>query len=200
MDDAYDAIAAWKQAGDPRATLDLSNLGITAIPELPPNVQSVDLSWNLLQNLDGLPTTKLRMLRASHNQLTSVPDFSLFDRLYWLDLQDNHLSTLGDRLPHSLERLDVSENLLTKLPTPLPPNLKVLFMNFNDISHIPTLPDTLTWLCWGGNPIDHNLPPFRHPTLDWIETYDSDLSWPLDGMPTHARMDGSSMAPDARTV
>lgn len=196
MEDPHRIIAAWQDAGDPRATLDLSNLGITSIPPLPDSVQSTDLSWNLLRDLQGLPAG-LRMLRASHNQLTSVPDLSQFEQLYWLDLQDNHLTTLGDRLPPALERMDVSENLLTKLPSPLPPNLKVLFMEYNDITRIPMLPDSLQWLCWGGNPIEQdNLPTFRLPTLDWVESYEGDLAWPLDGMPDYARpMAGSSMAP-----
>ena len=97
--------------------LDLSHLGLTELPPLPP----------------------LTVLRCSENHLTSLPP--LPDGLVELHCYNNHLSSLPT-LPSSLQLLSCSSNQMTFLPA-LPVSLTYLGCQFNQLTSLPPLPPFL---------------------------------------------------------
>ena len=93
-----------------RSTLDLSNLGLNTLPQLPNNLETLLCNDNNLSELPTLPDN-LERLYCQKNILTSLPP-----------------------IPNSLIILNCENNKLTSLP-PLPDTLVVLmFNNGNDIT------------------------------------------------------------------
>lgn len=86
--DATDRMLAAMETG----TLDLQNMALTSLPDLPPRLASLNVSGNPLGTLPPLPEGLAR-----------------------LDARDCQLGELHG-LPASLTRLDVSRNRLTQLP------------------------------------------------------------------------------------
>ena len=83
--------------------LDLRNLGLTSLPDLPDNIQRLDYSFNKLTSLPILPKY-LRQLFCNNNNLISLPN----------------------NLPHNLQLLNCCFNQLTKLPN-LSTKLQLLY-------------------------------------------------------------------------
>ncbi len=141
--------------------LELANLMLTSLPELPAGLEKLDVSGNQLCSLPVLPAG-LEKLDVSGNQLCSLPVLptgleELDVRRNWLDslpvLPDglkhlyvckNHLCSLPV-LPASLEKLDVSRNRLCSLPV-LPAGLVMLDVSNNQLSGLPALPAGLVTL------------------------------------------------------
>jgi internalin A len=106
------------------AELDLSGLGLTA---LPPEIGSL---------------TSLRKLDLSGNRLTALPpEIGGLTRLQSLSLSDNRLTALPPEIGGlaSLQSLDLRGNRLTVLPPELwrLPNLVSLNISFNPLPEIP---------------------------------------------------------------
>ena len=98
--------------------LNLANLGLTELPELP---------------------SGLTELHCYHNQLLSLPD-TLPATLQFLYYNSNRLTTLSDTLPATLQFLYCNSNRLTTLPDTLPTGLRVFYCSHNQLT---TLPETL---------------------------------------------------------
>jgi hypothetical protein len=128
MEQANHKIKLWKN-GNPQDKLDLSNLGLTSLPELPDNLEILNCGYNKLTNLQHLPDTLLE-LYCSMNKLTSLPT-----------------------LPKGLQKLVCYENQLTRLPD-LPDTLVFLNFETNRITSLPTLPNNLEHLVCHNNPIN----------------------------------------------
>jgi len=111
-------------------TLDISNKGITSLPDLTrfKNLKALNCSDNQLTSLPTLPQN-LEILYCYYNQLTLLPT-----------------------LPQNLKALYCSYNQLTSLPT-LPQNLKALNCSHNQLTSLPTLPQNLEILNCYYNPI-----------------------------------------------
>ncbi|EHJ4094816.1 hypothetical protein J1C05_004531 [Escherichia fergusonii] len=138
--------------------LNLDNLGLSSLPELPDSLTVLFARNNQLTTLPELPDS-LTVLFASNNQLTTLPELpdsltvlfasnnqlttlqELPDSLKHLDVSNNQLTTLPE-LPDSLTKLDVSNNKLTNLPE-LPPSLTSLEVNYNYLADLPPLPASL---------------------------------------------------------
>jgi internalin A len=129
------------------AELDLSGLGLTA---LPPEIGSLtslrklDLSGNRLTALPpeigGL--TRLQSLSLSDNRLTALPpEIGGLTSLQSLNLSGNRLTALPPEIGGlaSLQSLDLRGNRLTVLPPELwrLPNLVSLNISFNPLPEIP---------------------------------------------------------------
>ncbi|MEN3262309.1 NEL-type E3 ubiquitin ligase domain-containing protein [Sodalis endosymbiont of Spalangia cameroni] len=148
--------------------LDLTSLSLTSLPEkLPPNITSLQISYNQLtqlpqnlplkideldasnNSLSSLPKKlppQLALLNISYNSLTSLPK-DLTPSLKVLDVSNNQLTRLPETLPPELCSLIASENRLTNLPKKLPPALRSLIVNDNQLKQLPaSLPSTLTKL------------------------------------------------------
>ncbi|MGR6442572.1 hypothetical protein ACU5VG_12995 [Escherichia coli] len=106
--------------------LELANLMLTSLPELPAGLEKLDVSGNQLCSLPVLPAG-LEKLDVSGNQLCSLPV-----------------------LPTGLEELYVRRNLLDSLPV-LPDGLKKLDVSRNRLCSLPVLPAGLKHLNVGGN-------------------------------------------------
>ncbi|WP_180492289.1 NEL-type E3 ubiquitin ligase domain-containing protein, partial [Escherichia fergusonii] len=146
--------------------LNLDNLGLSSLPELPDSLTVLFARNNQLTTLPELPDS-LTVLFASNNQLTTLPELpdsltvlfasnnqlttlqELSDSLKHFDVSNNQLTTLPE-LPDSLTKLDVSNNQLTTLPE-LPDSLTVLFASNNQLTTLPELPDSLTVLFASNN-------------------------------------------------
>ena len=90
----------------PGGILDLSDLGLEALPNLPPGVKVLRCSDNRLTQLPRLPSG-LRSLECSHNRLTQLPE--LPSTLVRLWCAENELTTLPE-LPDRLNGILVSGN------------------------------------------------------------------------------------------
>ena len=121
--------------------LELANLMLTSLPELPAGLEKLDVSGNQLCSLPVLPTG-LEELYVRRNLLDSLP--VLPDGLKKLDVSRNRLCSLPV-LPASLEKLDVSRNRLCSLPV-LPAGLVMLDVSNNQLSGLPALPAGLVTL------------------------------------------------------
>ncbi|XP_029178184.1 PH domain leucine-rich repeat-containing protein phosphatase 2 isoform X2 [Nylanderia fulva] len=115
------------------------------VEPVPINLEHLDVSYN---NLDALPewTTELpalRVLFASHNTLTALPDrlLSQPSRLEVLHLPHNRLQALPPpRRPLNIVHLTLQGNMLTTLPTSFFANtekMKVLNLSNNRLSELP---------------------------------------------------------------
>jgi len=117
VDDLY-VLKVFAVAGGSVSTLDLTEYGLTKVPE------SVDRLTNLKDLiLDG-------------NQLTQVPNFNL-PNLVGLDLDNNQLTQIPDFDLPTLEYLNIESNQLTQVPDFNLPNLKELCIDSNKLTQIP---------------------------------------------------------------
>ncbi|EGO9609702.1 hypothetical protein CV517_003027 [Escherichia coli] len=121
--------------------LELANLMLTSLPELPAGLEKLDVSGNQLCSLPVLPTG-LEELYVRRNLLDSLP--VLPAGLKHLYVCKNQLCSLPV-LPASLEKLDVSRNRLCSLPV-LPAGLVMLDVSNNQLSGLPALPAGLVTL------------------------------------------------------
>ncbi|WP_286338956.1 hypothetical protein [Escherichia sp. KS167_9B] len=120
--------------------LELANLMLTSLPELPAGLEKLDVSGNQLCSLPVLPTG-LKKLDVSRNRLCSLP--VLPAGLKHLNVGGNNLfMSTGLELPTGLEELDVRRNWLDSLPV-LPDGLKHLYVCKNHLCSLPVLPASL---------------------------------------------------------
>ena len=128
-------------------TLDLSNLGLMAVPAvvgLMTELMSLNLSLN---QLTALPKelgwlTNLTTLDLSENQLTTIPtELGNLKKLTQLDLSQNRLTTVPEKIGDCFELtlLSLYENQLTALPKELSKlqNLTTLFLSQNQLIAVP---------------------------------------------------------------
>ncbi len=119
---------------------------LRVLPELPRGLERLDCGQNRLRVLPILPQS-LTDLKCYSNELKELPE--LPQRLTELYCGSNILTTLPN-LPDTLEDLACSSNRLTELPE-LPDTLKNLVCVSNRLTEIPDLPQRLTELYCGGN-------------------------------------------------
>jgi len=89
-------------------TLDLSNLDLIELPELPKGLKYLYCEYNQLTKLPKLPE-ELVILYCHNNQLTKLPE--LPKGLKYLDCDGNKLTELPE-LPKGLKYLDCDGNKL----------------------------------------------------------------------------------------
>ncbi|EIZ9578152.1 E3 ubiquitin--protein ligase, partial [Shigella flexneri] len=103
------------------AELNLSELDLKTLPDLPPQITTLEIRKNQLTHLPDLPPM-LKVIHAQFNQLESLP--ALPETLEELNAGDNKIKELPF-LPENLTHLRVHNNRLHILPL-LPPELKLL--------------------------------------------------------------------------
>jgi len=111
--------------------------------EFAPSLQSLDLSHNLLKNIESLTSlSNLRHLNLSNNKLESLPAFDGLQSLTVLILKNNFLCDIRElsRLSN-LQKLDVSSNCL---------------VSFDSVKSLSVM-EELSWLSLIGNPITYAL-------------------------------------------
>jgi Leucine-rich repeat (LRR) protein len=131
-------IIDYKDEYNTTTILDLSNQGLTELPDLSMyiNLKILYCKFNNFTTLDNLPIN-LEYLVCSHNKLTSL-DF-LPPTLKKLDCRFNYITEL-DNLPSTLEELDCSFNKLTQLNN-MSANIKTVYLGGNPFTYdfMPTL-------------------------------------------------------------
>ncbi|EEG6729388.1 acetyltransferase [Salmonella enterica] len=132
--------------------LDLSELNLSSLPELPPLITTLLANDNHLSSLPELPES-LQILICSFNLLELLPP--LPGSLKKLICSSCNLKKLPS-LPDSLEELTCSWNPLEGLPL-LPMSLKYLTCTNNGFESLPALPESLLTLICSKNPLP-NLP------------------------------------------
>lgn len=130
--------------------LDLTFLGLTCLPELPPFITVLNVDANSLNELPALPKS-LTVLSVKKNKLTALP--RLPPHLVALDASANCLTrVLG--WPDSITCINISKNQLATLPA-LPGRLQSLCASQNQLTALPALPDSLSALLVDDNLLTH---------------------------------------------
>lgn len=150
------AFTQWVNAGR-TGPLNLSSLGLTELPPLPPDLTDLRCFDNALTELPPLPSG-LRVLDAAENRLTELPP--LPPTLMYLDVTGNCLTRLPDPLPAGLEQLYCSRNYLTDSGLPSegrwPPSLHTFHCVRNRLRECPNPPEhvvrRLVGACWTFRP------------------------------------------------
>ena len=162
-----------KQMSPKTMRLNLSNLNLTHIPNLPENLKELLCTDNRLTSLPELPDS-LVVLSCSNNQLTSLP--KLPAGLKVLNVEGNQLTYL-QQLPLTLETLFCGRNQISALPKlpltllelrcgynkieiipPLPPTIYFVYCDNNQLQKIPELPNSLYRFSFDNNPL---IEPFK---------------------------------------
>ncbi|MBF2042302.1 T3SS effector E3 ubiquitin ligase YopM, partial [Yersinia pestis] len=116
--------------------LELNNLGLSSLPELPPHLESLVASCNSLTELPELPQS-LKSLLVDNNNLKALSD--LPPLLEYLGVSNNQLEKLPELQNSSfLKIIDVDNNSLKKLPD-LPPSLEFIAAGNNQLEELPEL-------------------------------------------------------------
>ncbi|WP_233237375.1 NEL-type E3 ubiquitin ligase domain-containing protein [Bordetella sp. LUAb4] len=143
-------------------SLDLAHLGLDSIPPIPPSIDAVNLSGNMISDWSNMPST-LRALELRGHQGTWPLDVALPVELVELDLSESNLAdapaafleslyplpylvslSLRDtnisvlpRVANAVISLDISGNQFRALPTGLPPGLVFLYARGNPLEALP---------------------------------------------------------------
>ena len=127
------------------------------IPDLPPNLRTLEISKNRLREIPTLPQT-LQTIDLNNNRLQEIP--ALPPNLDRLEIHNNFLETLPAPLPKSLQKLSAKRNLLTTLPSFAETKVESVGISFNRLISLPTFPETLRKLGCSHNNITviENLP------------------------------------------
>ena len=121
---------------------------------LPPTIETLDVSCNELQVVKNLPNT-IKKLDLSHNNIRHL--YLLPTNLIEFKCTGNKTLTIF-HFPPNLQKIDVSLNMLTFIPE-LPPVLKKLNVDINKLIELPYLPPTLEILECRNNSKLTYLPP-----------------------------------------
>jgi hypothetical protein len=151
-------ITEWIENNDPTLPLDLSGFGLTQLPKIPLNCQSLDCSSNKLKVIDQ--TLYCRALDCGNNQLVTLPELPNCLDLYcsnnqltalpelskckYLICGDNKLTALPE-LPNCMNLACHDNDKLTVLPV-LPVCTSLNFCGTN-ISNLPDIPKGIYFYC-----------------------------------------------------
>jgi Leucine-rich repeat (LRR) protein len=113
---------------------------------LPPMLQYLDCSNNMLRELPTLPNTLITLI-CGVNQLTSLP--ILPESLRLVHCYMNRLTTLPE-LPNSLVHLSCYSNRLTSLPSLH--NVRELLCDNNRLTNLPEIGESFAYLLCQENP------------------------------------------------
>ncbi|HAU3361647.1 TPA: acetyltransferase [Salmonella enterica subsp. salamae] len=130
------------------STLDLSELNLSSLPDLPPLIKTLHVNDNHLSSLPDLPEL-LQILICSFNPLEQLPPLPY--SLKELTCSACHLKNLP-ALPNALEELSCSWNSLEELPV-LPVSMRYLTCTNNSLRSLPALPESLRTLICSDNPL-----------------------------------------------
>ena len=124
--------------------LDILDINITSLPELPSGLQELYCYDTLLTSLPKLPSG-LQVLYCSYTPLSSLPE--LPSGLQELNCSNTQLASLPE-LPSGLQILRCSNTRLTSLPN-LPSGLEYLDCANTHLTSLPELPSGLQYLDCG---------------------------------------------------
>ena len=158
----------------PTMPLDLSNIDLIELPDIPPNVRCLILSHNDIKSINNLPEgleefvcenspleeitlpSSLKKLTLVHNSVNTI-DVS-HTRCSSIVISRNELEYISE-IPKECSYLDLSYNKLSNVPS-LGDKLTYLDISNNNIQELPQLPNSILNLNVSDNKIDTliNLP------------------------------------------
>jgi hypothetical protein len=121
--------------------LDVSfNEELTALPQLPVSLKKLDIQHTIISELPSNLPPPLEYLKCSRIPLKILPNLpgSLLD----LYIDETQITTLP-QLPVSLKTLDIHKTPIRDLPSNLPPELKYLNCSHTPIKLLPNFPGSL---------------------------------------------------------
>jgi hypothetical protein len=134
---------------------------------LPHFLQTLDLSYNELENFDGSKFSQLRNLTLSHNNI-NVLKFP--PRVITVNANFNNIEELSD-FPLSLQSVELLDNKITQLPE-MNEDLEFINVSQNLIYEFPEFPNNLKTIC-----ISHNeIKEIDKPLPSSLQTFKSMLS------------------------
>lgn len=131
---AIERIKKWEADGNDWKVLDLSNLELEELPELPDNLIKLNCSRNRLTFFNTELPSELEYVDCSYNLMTAIPIMPINCR--YIDCSHNRIETIPE-LPMVCEYFDCSHNRLSVLPV-LPDSL--IYINFLD-NYMENTPD-----------------------------------------------------------
>jgi hypothetical protein len=130
----------WIEEGDVKKVLELNDLGLVNIPNLPKNVLNISLDGNKIEQIKNLPPN-LISLSLDNNKIQQIKN--LPPTLVKLSLNKNKIKTIMN-LPENLKLLSIESNTINRIHT-LPRGLEVLKISGNrGITSLTNLPNSLT--------------------------------------------------------
>ena len=142
-------IETWSKKGDTDAFLDLTLLGLTELPPIPPTVEAINISMNRFSILPALPDS-VKRLYCSYNFLTSID--VLPPNLEILYCDNNYICEISCQLPATVQLLYCKVNRLIRLPImDNSSNIDCIDCQYNKLTKIHALPDNLRTLLCGHN-------------------------------------------------
>lgn len=127
--------------------LAINNCGLSQIPILPPNLESLSISMNNISVIENLPSTLTTLFAGNNPNITQVS--SLPDSMTYLNLDNCNISIV-DSLPTYCPQIDMNNNQITSIPN-FPINMNWFYAENNNISSIPPFPSTMQYLNMNNN-------------------------------------------------
>lgn len=111
------------------------------IPELPDTIEYLELHIDETPKFRyPLPKNLKILILEGSNIDGTLPDLSYLKNLWFLNASRNKIGKIrSSTLPDSLMDIDIRNNLLTKLPNKLPKNLVILSCQDNNIEYLDNL-------------------------------------------------------------
>jgi hypothetical protein len=132
LQQATSIVTHWVRRNDPTQVLNLIDLGLTKLPDIPHNCQILFCGRNKLTSLPDLPNC--RFLCCDDNNLTSLPDLP---NCQTLNCYYNKLTSLPEL--QNCQFLNCNNNKLTCLPNLI--NCDYLACANNQLTVLPDLPN-----------------------------------------------------------
>jgi Leucine-rich repeat (LRR) protein len=147
-------LSCWGSCIDlPELPNGLKNLSINTdakvLPQLPPQLEVLDIAWSHITELPPALPALLRILNCDYSGISHI--IALPPALQTLHCDETALISLPT-LPSTLKRLSCAESRLESLPD-LPPQLEYLHCPCNNLTALPYLPASLKELTICGNKI-----------------------------------------------
>ncbi|HBA7002523.1 TPA: hypothetical protein J1184_002890 [Escherichia coli] len=166
-----------------RSMLNLSNLGLTSLPEnLPPHLIEFYCSKNVLTALPKVQPSKLMVLNCYDNCIIWLPELSTNLRV--INCSANFLQFLPPSMPQYLYKLSCAGNNIHSIPDEMLENLtrlKVFDCSSNDLISSPRLPPKLIIYYCGEN----NFKTVQVPQPQSLKVFDCNGNpWDKDNLPT----------------
>ena len=129
-------------------SLDLSELNLTEIPELPSIITAINISYNNLQSLPEIPKHIVRV-NASNNNIRHpvIPN-----HIVNINLSNNNISE-DFLIPDSLLAIYINNNNLKKVPA-LHNKFLAISVDNNELTEFPELPESIQQCSFKNNKIN----------------------------------------------
>lgn len=125
-------------------TLDISNLGLIELPNIPKTVKYLFCSCNKITKISLSYLKTLELLDCSTNKISEIED--LPESLIELLCKDNRLENINTiNNCNKLERLDCSNNKISSIPKIN--SLRIIKCSYNKITELPALSNLKILIC-----------------------------------------------------